>query len=803
MYWIDWVIALCPLLIVAALVVWSRQHVKSVADFLTGRRVAGRYLLTVSNMEASQGVIGLLAVYEAYYQSGFAYGFWEALNVAALIVMALTGYCVYRFRETRAMTMGQFLEIRYSRRFRIFAGVLQALSGVLNYGLFPAVSGRFFVYFCGLPTEVTVLGFVLPTFALIMAAYLSVAALLAISGGQLSIMVADCLVGVLSYPMYLLVVAYIVWRFSWVRDLAPTLLNRQAGHSLINPFDIAQLRDFNLFYVGVGIFGGILNRMSWSGNQGFYAAGRNAHEQKMSGVLQTWRIGFSKMMYVLVPVVALAYFNSSKYAGGPNGADACRTELATKVAQEVMARESLAGPRQEVISFLNTGTITPNLRSLLDNTAPLATGNPSSASTGTSSVVASERVQVAQEAIRGTDPSASQTFGTIFRQMSVPMAVRRILPIGIVGAFCAIAISLLMATDSSYQHSWAAILVQDIIVPLRGKPLPPRKHLFLLRLMIVSVASFSFVFSYLFGQVDYILMFFAITGAIWLGGSGPCIVGGLYWKRGTTAGAWCALISGSSLAVSSLIIQKYWVGAIYPWLVQHQLVDTVTRWLETSSRPFEPIIKWRMSADHFPINSQELFAINILISLGLYIVVSLLTCREPFNMDRMLHRGKYRRADEPIAVRERLTIRNMVSKLIGIDSEYTRADKVLAWSVFLWSFVWGFGFCFVVVAMWNWIRPWSDHAWSLWFYINNFILAGVVGAVSSVWFTIGGVTDLRQLFRDLKVKRQNVLEDGWVVDHVSSDDVALVEKIDHVILKDETPGVETTAVGPHPESEKP
>src|SRR5690242_10403992 len=115
MHWIDWTIALCPLLMVAALVIWSRQHVRSVSDFLTGRRVAGRYLLTVSNMEASQGVIGLLAIYEAYYQSGFAYGFWEALNVAALIVMALTGYCVYRFRETRAMTMGQFLEIRYSR----------------------------------------------------------------------------------------------------------------------------------------------------------------------------------------------------------------------------------------------------------------------------------------------------------------------------------------------------------------------------------------------------------------------------------------------------------------------------------------------------------------------------------------------------------------------------------------------------------------------------------------------------------------------------------------------------------------
>jgi hypothetical protein len=694
------------------------------------------------------------------------------------LILAMTGFVVYRYRETRAMTMGQFFEIRYSRRFRIFAGILQSISGVLNYGLFPAVSGKFFVFFCDLPTQTSVFGMVFPTFALIMAAYLAIAATLATSGGQLSIMVADCVVGVLSYPMYLCVVAYIVWKFSWIHDFAPPLLNRPAGHSLINPFDIAELRDFNIFYVMVGIFGGIINRMSWSGNQGFFGAGRNAHEQKMAGVLQTWRIGFSKMMYVLVPVVALAYFNGNKFRSGPHGTDACRVELATKTVDDVLPGKANETSRNVIVNFIGSGAITPQMKSMLDRSAEAIGAAPSASQTIApgQSVDPARRVEIAQQAIRAVDPAASQTYTTIFRQMSVPMAIRYILPAGIVGMFCAICISLLMATDASYQHSWGSIIVQDVIMPLRKTPLSPSAHLLLLRCSIVFVATFAFVFSYFFGQVDYILMFMAITGAIWLGGSGPCIVGGLYWKRGTTAGAWCALISGSSLAVSSIFAQKYWVSGIYPWLLRNGWVDSVARILEKASSPFEPIIKWRMTADKFPINSQELFAISMLVSIGLYVVVSLLTSRQPFNMEKMLHRGKYRRADEPLWKEKPLTIRNVFSKLIGIDSQYTPGDKVLAWSVFLWSFVWGFGFCFVGVAVWNWISPWSAQTWSKWFFLNNFLLAGAVGAVSTIWFTIGGTLDLRQLLRDLKRRRNDPVEDGRVVNHVSAGESALVER---------------------------
>ena len=45
-------------------------------------------------------------------------------------------------------------------------------------------------------------------------------------------------------------------------------------------------------------------------------------------------------------------------------------------------------------------------------------------------------------------------------------------------------------------------------------------------------------------------MFFAITGAIYLGGARSVIIRGLYWKKGTVSAAWTSMLVGSALAAS-------------------------------------------------------------------------------------------------------------------------------------------------------------------------------------------------------------------------------------------------------------
>ena len=769
MHWLDWLILCVPLSAVFYIGLKSRRYVKGVADFLTAGRAAGRYVVSVASGEAAMGLITLVALYEAMYASGFGYSFWQQIALPIGMVMSLTGYCTYRFRETRAMTMGQFLEMRYSRAFRILAGILQSISGILNYALFPAVGARFVIYFCDLPLQVSVLGFVFPTFALLMALFLGIAVLVACAGGQITIMVTDCVQGLLSYPIYAVIVAYIIWRFSWHTDMAPTLMDRPPGMSLLNPFDISRLRDFNLFYVAVGIFSSILGRMSWSGIQGYNTAARDAHEQKIGGILGTWRAGFAGVMIALLGVTAYTFLNNPNFRDGPSGALACRTALAAKAFDDVASDARYDALREPYRHYLRTGEVLPPLQAAL-HAVRGADSMPSGAEAD---------MLVGRDALRSLNPREAQTFSTIYAQMRVPMAIRHILPVGLLGLFCAVCIFLMISTDTTYLHSWGSILVQDIVVPLRGgKPLKPAAQLRLLRLMIAAVAAFAFFFSMFFGQVDYILMFFVITGAIWAGGAGVVIVGGLYWKRGTTPAAFLALLFGSGLATLGALLQQLWAGTLYPMLERRGWVEPLDRLLASMSGPFEPYILWRVAPDKFPINSQEIFFFTMLGSVLIYVVVSLLTCREPFNMERLLHRGPYRREGAPIRHDIRGARDFLRKALLGINEQYTRGDRILAWSVFVWVLVWNFGCTFLGVLIWNLIRPWPAHWWAHWFFIERFVLGGAIAVVTTVWFTWGGTRDLIRLFRDLKTKETNPLDDGRVIGHVNADDVDLVARVE-------------------------
>ena len=755
MSWIDWLILLLPFSAVVYLAFYARHYVRGVADYLAAGRVAGRYVIAVGDMENAFSVIVLVALTEQQYQCGFAMGFWHHALIPITMLVSLTGFCIYRFRETKALSAGQFLEMRYNRPFRIFAAIVRTAAEMTTNAIGPAVAARFFVYFLGLPHQVDVCGIQVQTFALIAFIIVALAVVLILPGGRVSLIITDCLQGIMGYPIFVIIAVFVLTEISWETQIIPAMANRIAGESFLNPYDVEDLRDFNTFALITSLLAAMLNRASWLGGDSS-GAGRTAHEQKMAGVLGVFRNGFATITCSLIAILVITVMNHPSLAAP---ARKIRNDLIAEIAAE------------QVEAPVVRQAITYQTSRLSD--AVIYTGEPLAREKNPDTVYLD-----AVHAQLGNTPEGNrnfQVFRSLYYQMMLPITIRNIMPVGLIGLFALLMVMLMVSTDDSRILNSSVVIIQDIIAPLWKKPLTPKQHLWTLRVCVLIVAGYFFTSTLLMAQMDYIRMFTTIISSVWLGGAGAVMVGGLYTRWGTTAGAFAAIISGATVSVGGFTIQRNWARTIYPWLERNGLLDYVSAGFDAVTAWLSPIIVWEMSPVKFPINSFEIYFMAMMSGLLAYIVFSLLTCRRPYNLERMLHRGRYDTEGKG-KISTPWTWRNFPAKVIGITPAYTRGDKIIAWAVFFYSFVYMVIICFVVTTVWNFFSPWPEHWWSEYFLIANLIVPIIVGVVSTVWMGIGGIIDMRRLFKDLNARKDDPLDDGRVEGQVSLADLRIFDQ---------------------------
>jgi len=646
---LDWIVlgTLCLLLAVAA--AYAKSLTRSVSDFLAANRCAGRYLLTLADGMSAFGAVTLVANFEKFYEAGFG-AFWWGMILAPLgSIAALSGWVAYRYRETRALTMAEFFERRYSRKFRIFAGSLCCVSGLLNYGIFPMVTSNLLVHLLGFSEKFHLLGMEWPTRAAIMLALLSIALVLTLSGGLITVMITDFIQSQVLFISLLVVAGVLVFRFDWP-TVASGLLSAPAGRSMINPFDQELLDSFNLFFFCVVGFKIFYNYLGWQGSQGFFAAAKSPHEFRMSRILGEWRGAVLYLAFLFVPIGAYVFLHHPGFAAE---------------AREVHA----------------------------------AIG------------------QIADAQVRS--------------QMLVPSVLFYLLPAGALGLFAAAMVFAAIGTDDTQLHSWGSIFVQDVLMPLRGKPFSPEMHIRVLRWSIFGVAAFAFTWSMVFPLKDYVLMYMLATGTIYLGGSGAVIVGGLYWRGATTAGAWGAMTTGAIIGLVAVLAQGFWQQMTF---IHHQMPK-------------------------FPLNGAEIALVAYLSSIVVFVALSLLTAKEPFNLERLLHRGEYADPSEADAAPETDAPVPAWQRRLGINGHFTRGDKAIYFLQMGWTAFWLIAF--VVGTTISWHIGISATAWLGWWKFV-LMLSLAVGLITIVWFLIGGIRDYLELVRLLKREKPDAADDGWV-----------------------------------------
>jgi len=238
-------------------------------------------------------------------------------------------------------------------------------------------------------------------------------------------------------------------------------------------------------------------------------------------------------------------------------------------------------------------------------------------------------------------------------------------------------------------------------------------------------------------------MYMAITGAI-ISGLGPAIIGGLYWKRGTTIAAWVAVSLGAIIALSL-------------WGIR-QFADNIKAALGSGfvSMAVDYVNSWHSWYQWFFI---------MIACAASYGILSLIFGK-PFNLDRMLHRGKYDIKGEHTKAKD--ATRSSFLKLLGITDEFTRTDRVLALGLITWNAGWIA--VFIVVTIWNFTigeisTAWWSGFWRFWVWTQ----VGV-GVPTTIWFTFGAIHDMRRVFHRLATLKRDDSDDGRVIDHHLADE---------------------------------
>jgi SSS family solute:Na+ symporter len=664
----------------------TKGLMKSVTDFLSAGRAAGRYLLSISGGIAGLGAISTVMFLEMGYIAGFSLSWWGLSQGIILLFLTMSGWVIYRFRSTRCLTLSQFFEKRYSRNFRIFTGIVAFVAGIINFGIFPAVGAQFFMQFCGFPDYVAGL----PVYPLVMIILLSIALYFVYSGGQIAVIIADFFQGIFAMFVLLIVVLYLFFTVSWSQvsealEETPLLLaqeeiielkkdkdflamdleyqkrkieginERYENSSKINPFKTSHVEDFNFWYFLIGIIGVMYGSLSWQGQQGYNSSATSAHEAKMSSVLGGFRGMSQGLFFFVVPVLIYVFMNHEDY-------------------------QSINASVTETLSQLETDT----LRS----------------------------------------------------QMRGPIVLSKVLPVGLLGAFAALMLCAFVSTHDTYLHSWATILVQDVIMPFRSKPFDKETHLKVLRYAIFGVAVFIFLFSLLFQQNQKIALFFAITAAIFAGGSGAVIIGGLYWEKGTTSAAWGAMIIGALVSVSGVLVKQ----------VSLEWLSDLNSFVQLKT--FLTFIR--------DINGQEYWGISMGLAAITYVTISFLTNKKPFNMDKLLNKGEYAIESEKEVVSDSISLG---SKIFLMGEEFTKTDKLIYVVNYIWTGLWTL--VFIVGTVYNLNNNVSDHTWMTYWKYYIFIHIGF-SLITIVWFTIGGFRDLKSMMSRLKITVRDHRDDGWV-----------------------------------------
>jgi len=533
---LDAAIAVLSLVVTVWIGLRVKRYVGTIEDYLVASRGMGLYVGAASLLSTEVGIITYMYQAQFGFVAGFSAFAVGLITLAVCLLVGRTGFVITRLREMEILTVPQYFEKRYGRSVRVLAGVLMAFGGSLNLGIFPIIEARFLAVVTGIPARYV--GWTMAALLLIALAYTAI-------GGMVSLIVTNYVQYVFLAAGTVIVTLVCLREVGWGGMVAA--VESHGGGQGFDP-----IADLGVGFIFWQVLLWIALMTVWQSVAMRTFSTRDAAVGKRMFTLT----GFLFLGRAILPmawgIAALAFFWGR---ATPAVVPPAPTPIA-RIAQ-VDARLALTFSRD-----LDEGRLERALPQveLLDRLARAE--EPRS-----------------PEAARFVE-KASERRGEI-GLLAMPWMLAATLPSGLLGLMLAGMLAASISTYAGYFLGWSAIIAQDIVGPLlsRGAPVvsgaegglvsepavPPgsfalpspglsnRAQLRLTQVTIVALTLFIMVWSLVYHLPGPAFFYLQVTANLFMAPTLVAVVGGLYWRRASAAGAAFAFVLGALTSLAYLV----------------------------------------------------------------------------------------------------------------------------------------------------------------------------------------------------------------------------------------------------------
>jgi solute:Na+ symporter, SSS family len=203
---LDWVIVITYLAGSLTVGLLGKKYLGDVSHYLVAGRELGLFVGIATLAATEIGTITFMYNAELGYRFGFAAFAAAMISGVVMIFVGRTGFIISRFRQLKLMTVPEYFEVRYSRGLRLVTGILVALGGILNMGVFLKIEGEFLTIVSGIPARYLVA---------VMTGILLLELLYTVAGGMVSVVITDFFQYALLSIATILVTIYSVHFVGW------------------------------------------------------------------------------------------------------------------------------------------------------------------------------------------------------------------------------------------------------------------------------------------------------------------------------------------------------------------------------------------------------------------------------------------------------------------------------------------------------------------------------------------------------------------------------------------------------------